>query len=187
MRCFVALDLPAPVRNHLVDAMQPLRARFRVKWVPVDQLHVTLVFAGDLDAGAVAPLADAVRTVVLPPLSLRLQGCGHFPPRGMPRVLWAGLGGDVEALAHLQAELAARATALGVPRERRAFVPHVTLGRVTTPFGALALVDELQRAGAMLRDRPFAPTELVLYASELRPGGPLHRPLASQRCSPPAG
>ena len=52
MRCFVALDLPAPVRDHLVEITQPLRSRYDIRWVPADQLHLTLVFDGDLSTAA---------------------------------------------------------------------------------------------------------------------------------------
>ena len=64
-----------------------------------------------------------------------------------------------------------------VPREKRGFTPHVTLGRVKSPFGALALLDALRAASKTLNTKPFTPTALVLYRSTLTPGGPLHEPL----------
>ncbi len=177
MRCFVALDLPSPVCNYLAGLAGQFKKKGDVNWVPQDQLHVTLAFAGDVPAETVDALREVVRTIDVPPLSLSLQGLGHFPPHGEPRVVWAALGGDVEALTRLQAELAAHAERLDVPREKRGFVPHVTLGRVRSPFGALALIDQLKTVGQTLNQKPFAPTGLVLYQSELRPGGPIHTPL----------
>jgi RNA 2',3'-cyclic 3'-phosphodiesterase len=177
VRCFVALDLPEPVRNHVANVVRPLCERFALRAVPAAQLHVTLVFAGDIDHETVDALAANVRALDLPPLSLQLQRLGHFPPRGIPRVLWVGLGGDVGELGELQQHLAAAAAELGVEREKRGFTPHVTFARVTSEFGALALVDALQQQSAELRQKPFAPTQLALYASELTPRGPIHRPL----------
>lgn len=177
MRCFVALDLPAPVRAHLASLARRFGSKGDVKWVPADQLHVTLVFAGDLAAEDLEGLREEVSTVDLPPLSLSLTGLGHFPPRGEPRVVWAALGGDVEALTRLQADLADRALRHNVPPEKRGFVAHVTLGRVRSPFGALALIEQLKVVGKELDGKPFAPTGLLLYQSELRPGGPIHTPL----------
>lgn len=182
MRCFVALDLPEPVRLHLANITRPLRDQYAVKWVPPDQLHLTLVFAGELPDDAVDDLADIVRQVELPPMSLQLQQLGHFPPRGVPRVIWAGLGGDTDAVTRLHQELIDRAGHLGVEREKRGFTPHVTLGRLKNAFGALALVDAVRKLGEQLNQKPFAPTALVLYASELRPGGPLHRAIVSRPC-----
>lgn len=177
VRCFVALDLPPPVRVHLAKIADRVGSKGNVKWVPPDQMHLTLVFAGDLADADVDGLCEDVRTIDVPPLSLCLDGLGHFPPRGEPRVVWAALGGDLDALGRLQAELAERAARHGVPREKRGFVAHVTLGRVKSLFGALALVDQLRTLGAELNKKPFAPTGLVLYRSELRPGGPVHTPL----------
>ena len=183
VRCFVALDLPAPVRNHLAGLATRFGTKGKVKWVPADQLHLTLVFAGDLDRAAVDALADELRQVACPRLSLQLEGLGHFPPRGEPRVVWAQLGGDVAALQALYEDLADRAERHGVERDKRGFVPHVTLGRVRSRFGAYALVDELPKVAAELNRKPFAPTALVLYESELRPAGPIHTPLV--RCPAP--
>ena len=184
MRCFVALDLPVPVCNYLAGLASQFQKKGAVNWVPPDQLHMTLVFAGELDDAGVAGLREEVRQIEIPPLSFTLASLGHFPPRGEPRVVWAGLGGDVEAVTKLQMELAGRAEGHGVPHEKRPFVPHVTLGRVKSPFGSLALIGQLKTVGATLRDKPFAPTGLVLYASELRPGGPIHTVLLRRPIAP---
>ena len=47
MRCFVAFDLPRPVRNHLAKVTAPLRERYDIRWVPPEQMHVTVLFAGN--------------------------------------------------------------------------------------------------------------------------------------------
>jgi 2'-5' RNA ligase len=191
VRCFVALDLPGPVRNHLHHVTQAVRSRFDVRWVGPEQMHATLVFAGELAGDGADALAAIVDEVALAPLTMQLQGFGHFPPKGTPRVLWAGLGGDVAAVTALHDALAARAEPLGVAREDRGFTPHVTLGRVKTPFGALALIDELQKLAPQLKPKPFAVPALALYASELTPRGALHtvlrrRPLPLPPAPPPA-
>ena len=174
MRCFVALDLPRPVCNYLAGLSGQLRGKGDVKWVPAHQLHLTLAFAAEDDEATVEGLRAAVQDAPLEPLMLSLAGLGHFPQRGEPRVLWAVLGGDLAGLGALYEHVAARADALGVEREKRGFVPHVTIGRVKSPFGALALIDAVRKLGGELRDKPFAATALTLYGSELRPGGPIH-------------
>jgi len=177
VRCFVALDLPRPVCNHLAGFAAEVGSKGKVKWVPPEQMHMTLVFAGELADDDARRLGTALERLALPPLWLHLQGLAHFPPRGEPRVLIAELGGQIEILRAAHGELTARAEDCGVARDRRPFVPHITLGRVKSLFGALALVQQWQRLGASLRDKPFAPTALTLYRSELRPGGPVHTPL----------
>ena len=187
VRCFVALDLPRPVCNYLAGLAKHFGSKGNVKWVPADQLHLTFVFAGELPQENVDGLRAELAALDVPPLSLCISGLGHFPPRGEPRVVWAGIGGDVEALVALQEQVAAAAERNGIERDDRDFVPHVTLGRVRSPFGALALIDQLQTVGVTLRDKPFAPTGLVLYRSELRPSGPIHTALLRRPApAPPA-
>ena len=98
MRCFVAFDLPQPVRNHLGNVTAPLRERYDIRWVPPEQMHLTILFAGDIDGDGLDAIASAVDRFEPQPLTLSLQQLGVFPPKGMPRVVWAGLGGDVDAV-----------------------------------------------------------------------------------------
>jgi len=186
VRCFVALDLPEPVRNHLAKATAPLHARFDVRWVPPVQMHLTLAFAGDAPDERSKEFADLVRALPLPALQLCLTGLGCFPARGEPRVVWAGVGGDVDTVVRLHDELVARGKPFGIEREARGFTPHITLGRVKGRFGAYALGDAVAAIGAQLNPKPFSPTGLCLYASELRPTGPSHRALAGQPCPQPS-
>jgi RNA 2',3'-cyclic 3'-phosphodiesterase len=187
VRCFVALDLPAPVRIHLAEITRPLRGKYDVKWVDADQLHLTLLFGGELDDDAAGELVRIVEEAPLPPLSLRLQQLGHFPPRGLPRVLWAGLGGDTDAVTELHRGIDTLARPLGIEREKRGFTPHITLGRIRSDFGALALVDELRKLGDQLKPKPFTPTELVLYRSVLKPSGAVHSSLVRRVVPKPVG
>lgn len=183
VRCFAALDLPPPVLNHIVKVSGPLRERYDIRWVARDQLRMTLMFAGELPDENADHLLDIVEDIELPPLSLSLDRFGAFPPKGMPRVVWAGFGGDVEALTRLQEELTERAEPLGVDREKRGFTPHVTLGRVQGQFGLLALIDQMKGLSEELNQKPFSPTALTLFRSTLTPSGPIYevmlrRPLA---------
>ncbi|MEC8653702.1 MAG: RNA 2',3'-cyclic phosphodiesterase [Planctomycetota bacterium] len=172
MRCFVAFDLPRPVRNHLDAVTAPLRDRYDIRWVPPDQMHLTLLFAGDIDDAGVDALAGAVDRCDAAPLTLSLQSFGVFPARGIPRVVWAGLCGDVESVREAKGAFEAIGARLDIPREKRAFTPHVTIGRVKSPFGALALIDQLAERSQDLKDKPFQVPSLTLYESRLTPRGP---------------
>ena len=174
MRCFVAFDLPQPVRNHLGNVTAPLRERYDIRWVPPEQMHLTILFAGDIDGDGLDAIASAVDRFEPQPLTLSLQQLGVFPPKGMPRVVWAGLGGDVDAVRAAKDTFEAAAEPYGVPREKRAFTPHVTLGRVKSPFGALALIDQLAERSQDLKEKAFQATSLTLYESRLTPRGPRH-------------
>jgi 2'-5' RNA ligase len=129
VRAFVAVVPPPSSLAPLVAAVERLRAP-GASWVPPERLHVTLVFLGEVADPMPygASLAEAVRDVE--PFALRVEGGGAFPRPARPRVLWAGVDGDVEALRRLArlARRAAREHRIDV--ERTPFVPHVTVARV---------------------------------------------------------
>jgi 2'-5' RNA ligase len=183
VRCFVALDLPTPVCNHLIKVSAPLRERYDVRWVPREQMQLTLLFGGDMEPQNVNALTDIVDRLELPAISLSLTAFGAFPPRGLPHVVWAGLDGDVEVIRELQQTLTEQAEPLGVTPEKRAFTPHVTLGRVQGQFGLLAMIDQMKELSEDLNPKPFAPTGLTLYRSTLTPKGPFYEVILRRELS----
>ena len=91
---------------------------------------MTLAFFGEVPEATVPALTAAVGdALAVAEVHLRLAGAGTFPAKGDPRVLWVGVDGDVEELAELAAAAAEAGRSVGVPIERRAYRPHVTVGR----------------------------------------------------------
>ena len=191
MRCFVAIALPAPVKTLLVRVQETLRrADADVKWVEEENLHLSLKFLGELDEEALARLKGILSVEALrwPAMSLSYSGTGTFPERGEPRVVWAGCGGDLSTLAALAGAVERAAEQVGVPRERKPFIAHLTIGRVRSGRNA----KRLQSAIAAQREVPLGRDdvkEFVLYRSTLTQQGPIYEsiaafPLASPRQAP---
>lgn len=101
-----------------------------VRQVPSPQMHVTLHFLGDVDDGDCEALQESLVRVRLEPFTIAIRGVGVFPPRGRPSVLWAGVA-ESGPLSALHAAVAAEIEACGLGVERRPYVPHVTLARLT--------------------------------------------------------
>ena len=169
--------------NHLIKVYEPLRERYDIRWVPREQLHLTLLFGGDMEPKNVDALTDIVEGLELPPISLSLTTFGSFPPKGLPHVVWAGLQGDIEVIRELQQSLTEQSEPLGVVPEKRKFTPHITLGRVQTQFGLLALIDQMKTLSEELNPKPFSPTGLTLYQSTLTPRGPYYQVLLRRELS----
>ena len=132
MRLFIAINLPATVREAMHDVTAPLRdAAPDVRWIRSDALHVTLKFLGTDADNRVAPLTAAVRRAVHShrALPLALQGVGAFPSLRRPRVVWFGVE-PVEWLDAVQAAVETACVGLGFAAGTKPFRPHVTLGRV---------------------------------------------------------
>lgn len=132
-RLFTAIelerDLRAEVTRVQADATRLLHdPGFRI--VPASQLHLTLVFLGEVAEPRVTSVRDAMsRDLPAVPFTLSFEGWGVFPPRGAARVLWLGVEQGRDALQALFDMVSARLADAGVPGERRAFTPHLTLGR----------------------------------------------------------
>ncbi len=87
-RLFVSIELPALVRAEMNRLQCDVPG---ARWAPVEQLHLTLRFIGELDGLARRDAEAALDEVEAAPFELLLAGVGHFPPRGQPRVLWVGV------------------------------------------------------------------------------------------------
>ena len=172
-RLFIAISLPEPVRAAVTTLQTPSR---HVRWTPVEQLHVTLRFLGDIEPEVYETLVKRLADVRVEPFVLPIESVGVFPQKGPPHVLWVGVGSGHPRLHQLRKQIDDTLLALGLDVELRAFHPHVTVGRCNEHAGSAV--------SAWLRThREFAgPVFLVesfdLYASELRPGGAEHRLVA---------
>lgn len=180
MRCFVAIALPPSVKALLVRVQDALRrADADVKWVEEENLHLSLKFLGDLEEEALSRLKGVLSVEALrwPAMSLSYAGIGTFPERGEPRVVWAGCGGDVEKLAALAGAVERSAEQVGVPRERKPFVAHLTVGRVRSGRNVKRLLSAIssQREVPLGRDDV---KEFVLYQSTLTDQGPVYERIA---------
>ncbi len=184
LRLFVALEPPDLVRRRLSALQADLkRAAGRgsgdVKWVAVDNVHLTLQFLGAVPEERVEAVKAAVAAAAAEArlLHLELRGAGGFPSARRARVLWAGVGGDLAALAALVAALGLRLGPLGFAPDERPFSAHITLGRARDPHGAPGLAAALALA-AEAPGAPWRASEVVLFQSHLSPKGPRYEPLA---------
>ncbi len=181
VRSFIAVPIPGMVQKQARLIQGRLQAvGGDVKWVDPSQIHITLKFLGGVESALLDALKEAVTAAihVQPPFSLRLSGLGTFPSTGVPRVIWAAIGGELHRLLSLQKEVEAALVEKGFPPEERSFSPHVTLGRVRSPRNIAQLKGLLRSMeGVDLGEFPVA--EVLVMKSELLPSGPrytvLHR------------
>ena len=132
-RLFVALEIGSKAQRQVADEQKRLAETMRgaaLRWTKYEQLHITLVFIGQVSEERAAAIVDAMRDPLpQPPFRFALGGLGAFPPRGAPRALWIGVKSGAEQVVRVQGLVAERLETLGVERERRPFSPHLTLAR----------------------------------------------------------
>ena len=186
VRLFVAIELDDAARTAMGREQRRLAKLLRgagddggLRLVPEAQMHLTLVFLGEV----ADDMAHAVETALAPavpvaPYHLRLGGVGVFPARGNPRVLWLGvLDGDAPTR-EVYADVAGRVARAGVVVESRPYSPHLTLGRWRA--GRPRHRDAV--TGAPPAGRPsvvadVAVDRVTLFVSRLSSAGAVHTPL----------
>jgi RNA 2',3'-cyclic 3'-phosphodiesterase len=193
LRLFVALDPPDPVRRRLAAIQAELRKAGgrhadEVRWAAPEGIHLTLQFLGAVPEERLPALRDAVAAAAAAsrPLALEVKGAGGFPSARRPRVVWAGVEGDRDALAGLAADLGRRLAPLGFAPEERPFSPHLTLGRARDGRGAPGLGGALVQAAAS-DSVPWRADALVLVRSHLSPAGARYEALHRFALGQPAG
>ena len=184
MRLFVALEIPAAVREHLAALLGSFRTITKEpRWVRAENLHVTLKFLGEVAEDRL----DAVRTALgairsEQAVTLEFQGLGFFPNERHPRVFWAGMEASAN-LRILAADMEAAMEKLGIPREKREFSPHLTLARFERP----RLPEALRKAIGENARHDFGSlrtNEFHLIQSRLRPSGAEYTTLRSFNFAP---
>ena len=181
MRIFVALDIAGDVHRALeafVACLKPVAADAR--WVRPEGMHITVKFLGEVSPEKVERIEGELAMVRSETaVDMQFRGVGFFPNERQPRVFWVGVEASPN-LAELAADIETRLEKLGIPREGRAFRPHLTLARFTSTRGLDRLREALAASppgefGRMRTDR------FHLYQSRLWPGGAVYTKLATWR------
>ena len=185
IRAFVAIELPEQVRSVLNQLQNNLRRSkaASVKWAGPEGIHLTLKFLGNVDASEMPKLKEALSGAVggIAPFKLELSNPGAFPNIHAPRVVWVGVGGEMETLQTLHNNVERELAPLGFSPEERSFSPHLTLGRMRE--GSTA--DDRRCLGGAVAslkvgEKPtFEVGALSLMRSTLTPRGAIYSCLAS--------
>lgn len=175
MRTFIAIPIPEECLQALERVQKELQSYDAdVRWTSVRSIHLTLKFLGEADPGLPPELAKSLRAALEQeqPFNLCLAELGSFPDSGNPRVLWCGVGGEQEALLHLQRTVEATCGHHGFPAEERSFNPHLTLGRVKGRRNLRPLMEKIGTVKAL--ECSFRADHFNIYKSVLKPQGAVY-------------
>lgn len=186
IRAFIAIELPEDIRQKLDELEKKIQARAgeaarkAVRWVPANNMHLTLKFLGEVSSGNVEALAGMLRSEAGRHASfdLTVGGLGAFPNLHRPRVIWVGVQAPVE-LSSLQKAIEGETRQLGYPTEDRPFSPHLTLGRIAQnarpeEVAQIARGVEDIQVGELGRVRV---ERMHLFRSDLHPSGSIYTSL----------
>jgi 2'-5' RNA ligase len=183
MRLFLALDIPDPIRDRIarfVDGVSGFAPDAR--WAKPESLHVTLKFIGEQPESIVEQIKRALSMIESPAPEIHFRGYGFFPTAKSARVFWIGMEATPQ-LTELAVAVDEKMPALGIPKEDRAFSPHLTLARGAGGSGSPRrnkkdapnrIFQRLQEKLAALPAPEFGnmtPRSFFLYQSQLSPKG----------------
>jgi RNA 2',3'-cyclic 3'-phosphodiesterase len=172
IRAFAAIALPDPVRTDLTI----LQLGLPVRPVPPENLHLTLLFLGELPERQLEDIDVAFRQLRAPGFELALTGVGLFGG-SKPRVVYAGAA-ENPALRHLQAKVDTAARSAGFDLPARRFAPHVSLARLPERTPNRARLEAFVASRGGYAAPRFTVEDFHLFRSRLAPGGATYDELA---------
>ena len=179
IRCFIAIEIPGLLKRSIGDMIENLKKPGAdVKWVPPQNIHITLKFLGSTDESLLETIKDSLSKKLSPysPFYIKISGIGCFPDERRPRVVWVGTHGS-GVIGDVQRDIEAEMKKLGFSSEERKFSPHLTIGRVRSQ----KRIPEMMKRLDEYRSIGFGDMEvkgITLMKSELKPAGAEYHPLA---------
>ena len=176
IRAFIAFELPENVRAAIGRVQERFAAyRFKVRWVKITNIHLTLKFLGNIGREQIVPIETAIlkATADFNPLTLAAKGVGVFPSIKRPRVIWVGVSEQTPMLMQLQKSIDEQLSTIGYAQENRSFKAHLTIGRVKSRIVPRQLAAAIEEITAF-EPEPFAADSVILYQSDLQPAGPIY-------------
>jgi RNA 2',3'-cyclic 3'-phosphodiesterase len=129
MRMFVAFDLDPAIRERIQKFVEEIRTTTPdARWITSESLHVTLKFIGEQPDSAMAEIEASLKSIRAETFQVTFSGTGFFPTPRTARVFWIGIEAK-DALTRLAKTIDESLAGIGVPKEDRAFSPHLTLAR----------------------------------------------------------
>lgn len=172
LRCFIAVEIPDAMKEAIHEITAGLKKTGAdVKWVPAENIHVTMKFLGKTEEGLVDAIKEALskKLSAYHPFYIKINGIGYFPEKRTPRVIWAGIE-ESDGLLSLYEAVESETAGLGFIPEERPFSPHLTIGRVKSPRRMPQVLEKIEN----LRHLDFGlleVKEVSLMKSELGPDG----------------
>ncbi len=172
-RTFIALEPPKSVFLNLKEKLNTFKSTQGVNWVKEQNLHLTLLFLGDVDSTRINELSGILEqaTEIAAPFNLSLQGLELFPYKD-PRLVWATLLEQDDSLFQWHKSLLKEVRKAGFEPDIKPLKLHITLGRIKTK---LPVSKEREILESKVDKDFFSYDTITLYRSILKPEGPVYQ------------
>ena len=178
LRTFVSIPVPNQIykiQNRLV-LENPNSSNLRL--IDKNNIHLTLRFIGQTPQSSISKIKEGLDLIVnnFQPFQLNIQGFGFFPNVNIPKVLWAGLSGEINILSELVNNINNSLIPLGFDNADKAFIPHITLARCKNKE-TISNISQIMKIEYC--PIPFNVKKINFISSELFPKGSVYTILST--------
>jgi len=175
MRCFIAIDLPAEIKEELLKIQESIPKDIaKFKLVERENLHLTMRFLGEISDGDIAQVKEALKSLSYKKFTASLNNMGTFPSIDYVKVVWVGLEPEVQ-IKELRDKIEKALANSGLPTDER-FEAHLTLARVKSIKDKAAFAKKVKNIQA--KPLSFDITSVKLKKSTLTEHGPIYEDVA---------
>ncbi|MDD5177662.1 MAG: RNA 2',3'-cyclic phosphodiesterase [Candidatus Nanoarchaeia archaeon] len=172
MRVFVAVEIPEEIKKQIYDLQGEVSSReAKVRWVAKKNLHLTLVFLGELPEKKVEEIKELLKSIKHKSFKVSVNEIGFFPDKQKPRVVWIGLEPEKDIL-DLQSKVDGELLSYSMDKDQK-FKAHVTIGRINEIKDKDKFFDKMN----VKIKGEFIVNEFLLISSVLSKDGPKYRVL----------
>ena len=180
MRAFIAIQLPPGIKDALAGLQRKLKTKeIQISWVKPQNLHLTLKFLGNIQPVKLIEIEATLEGIIKNSAGFRIQleTLGAFPSVRAGRIIWVGARRVAPELKTLAGLIETGLEKTGIPKEKRAFSAHITIGRIKRIPPGFNLQDIFDKAGNLPGALGWELNcqKVVLYESRLSPGGADYR------------
>lgn len=176
IRVFIAIEIDSEIKNKLSEYLSKLkRTGADVKWVAPENIHLSLKFIGYIEKETLINLNKIISDAVscIGPFSISIGNIGAFPSIEKPRVVFVCVQERGNNLLMIYEKIDKGVEPLGIKRESKKYVGHITLGRVKSQKN-ISKLKNILNSGTECYFGLEKVTSLSLIQSKLTPTGPLY-------------
>lgn len=184
-RIFIAVNLPERTKRNLEGCQKEIGSSFSsldhedpidpIRWIKWHNLHLTLVFIGDVFTQDLAEICQTVEATAKGqgPFAIKFNKICLAPPNKPPRMIWLS-GEKNQEMEKIKNSL--EKALLG--SSSRPLLPHITLGRIRQWQWKQIEPEEMPQIEQEI-SLPVPVTSIEIMESEAKRGGPQYTILES--------
>jgi 2'-5' RNA ligase len=177
MRTFLAIEIEPYIKNKIEESQEIIEdsESSNIKFVEVENIHLTLKFFGEIDDTRIEQITDIVNQSIKDKetYTIKVVNIGAFPNIYNPRVIWTGIKDKNNTTVKLIEELDKKFNKIGFKKEKN-YVPHITIGRVKSISDKEKLTQTLKKLNKKYHGK-MEVKKIYLKSSKLTPNGPIYK------------